>query len=285
MKFLLLFCVVASSAWADGHGPVFGYGTAILGAGDIGVGSGLMWRSGVTMVGPLISYGLTSSVQLSLSTPFHLDHGEHPVGRFTAMMPGVPEVELSSAWRFHHHLTGVGTRFESTLYTGASLTTQHLPRTDGSPLRRAPGVSIGAATGYISRRFYALAGAGFERYATVAKLDHQSSTLLGSLVFGWRPSLWNRNSSTSDLRFFWESTGERVGEAWRSAAEPAGPPHQHDEYVPLASASPGGIIYLTNSGRERCLFGPVVSIYLQQRRSPGRCTVCHLARSEWRAAR
>jgi len=214
-----------------------------------------MWRSGVSMVGPLFSYGLTSNVQLSFSAPFDVNYGEHPTGRFTAMMPGVPEAELLCAWRFQHHSTGVGTRFESTLYGGTSLSTQLPPRADGPPLRRAPGVYAGAATGHISRRYYAWAGVGFERYATVERLDHQSSTLLGSLVLGWRPPWWEKEYPKSDLRFFWESTGERDGQAWRSVAAPVGTGHD-GEVVSLPSAGPTGIITLPNSGGKGVYSGP-----------------------------
>ena len=72
-----------------------------------------MWRSGVAIVSPSFSYGVTGNVQLSVSAPFHLNHGEHPVGRFSALMPGDPEAEVLAAWRFHHSLTGIGTRNES----------------------------------------------------------------------------------------------------------------------------------------------------------------------------
>ena len=57
------------------------------------------------------------------------------MGRFTATMPGDPQAEALLAWRFHHGLTGIGTRNESTLYVGLSGTTQ-------TPLRaRRPGLS------------------------------------------------------------------------------------------------------------------------------------------------
>lgn len=229
MKHLLYaFCLSAAIAWADGHGPAFGYGTAVLGAGDTSVATAFMWRSGVTMLGPMVSYGVTGDIQLSVSSPFHLDHGEHPVGRFMGTMPGNPEVEVLGAWRFHHRLTGVGTRWESTLYLGTSVSTQLPPRTDGPPLRRAPGFYAAAATGHISRRYYVWAGGGYERYASLDGTDHQGSSLLGSFVLGWRPPLWDMDYPRPDLRFFWESTGEWNGYAWRVAPPPPGSGHSHD---------------------------------------------------------
>jgi hypothetical protein len=37
--------------------------------------------------------------------------------------------------------------------------------------------------------------------------------------------LWDKEYPKPDLRFFWESTGERIGNAWRSAEAP---PSQRD---------------------------------------------------------
>jgi hypothetical protein len=228
MKHLLgTFFLSALIAWADGHGPAFGFGTAVLGAGDVSVETQYMWRAGVSMFGPEISYGVTGNTQISFSAPFHLDHGDHPTGRFTAMMPGNPEGEVLGAWRFHHRLTGVGTRWESTLYVGTSLSTQLPPRADGPPLGRAPGFYFGAATGHISRTYYVWAGAGYEHYASTSD-DHQSDSLLGSLVFGWRPPLWDMDYPKPDLRVFWETTGESIGYAWRSTAVSSTSLHSHD---------------------------------------------------------
>lgn len=264
-QFLGAFCLSAIIVWADGHGPAFGYGTAVLGAGDASVETVLMWRSGVWMAGPQISYGLTGNVQVSVSAPFHLDHGEHPVGRFTGMMPGNPEAEALVAWRFHHSLTGVGTRFESTLYVGTSTSTQLPPRADGPPLSRAPGFYFAAATGHISRRYYFWGGAGYEHYASPSSNDHQSDSLLGSLVLGWRPPLWDMDYPKPDLRFFWESAGEWIGYAWRTTPAPAGSLHNHDVIGPLSLPprvppnplpNPSGNFNLPNSGGKGVYSGP-----------------------------
>src|SRR6202011_3350489 len=154
---LTALSVSAMRLYAVGHGPAFGYSPATLGRGDSSLDTAFMWRSGVPMIAPMFTYGVTENIQLSLSSPFHLQHGSHPVGRFTSTMPGNPETEVMAAWRFHHALTGVGTRHESTAYFGVSYATQTLPRADGPPLRRGPGVYMGAATGHISRRYYAYA--------------------------------------------------------------------------------------------------------------------------------
>jgi hypothetical protein len=232
-RLLGTFLLGAVIACADGHGPAFGFGTAVLGAGDTSVETQYMWRDGVSMLGPQITYGLTGNTQISVSAPFHLDHGEHPDGRFTAMMPGNPEVEVLAAWRFHHRLTGVGTRWESTLYMGTSISTQLPPRSDGPPLGRAPGFYLGAATGHISRKYYVWSGAGYEHYASTS-VDHQSDSLLGSLVFGWRPPFWDMDYPKPDLRVFWESTGEWIGYASRSTPVTSITLHSHDVPDPEA---------------------------------------------------
>ena len=243
----------AACLWADGHGPAFGYATTTLGAGDTSVETALMWRSGVAMIAPLVSYGATENLQFSVSAPFHLNHGDHPVGRFTAEMPGNPEAEVLAAWRFHHKLTGVGTRNESTLYMGASESTQLPPRADGPPLSRATGLYIAGATGHISRRYYIWGGAGYQRYSSRGN-DHQSNSFLSSLVVGWRP--WERDYPKPDLRFFWETTGEHIGSAWRrDIAAETGPGH-HDSSSPLPAADASGIIVLPDSGGSAVFSGP-----------------------------
>ena len=225
VAFVFLLGVLLASA--DGHGPAFGYGTALLGAGDASLGTAFSWRSGTIMGGPVTSYGITGDLQLSFSAPLDITTGEHPVGRFTSMMPGVPATEIIGAWRFHHRLTGIGTRFESTLYLGSSVTTQPLLRSDGPPLSRAPGFYAAAATGHVSRRYYFWTGAGYQDYASFNGRDHQSNSLLTSSVVGWRPPFLNGDYPKPDLRFLWESTGEVVDTAWRSAQAPPGLGHSH----------------------------------------------------------
>lgn len=255
--FISLICLCQMRVWADAHGPAFGYSTTTLGAGDFSIETAFMWRSSTTMIGPKFSYGITENFQLSVSAPFHLNHGEHPVGRFMATMPGDPQVEGLLAWRFHHGLTGVGTRNESTLYAGLSATTQQVPRTDGLPLSREPGYYVAAATGHISRTYYVWAGGGYQYYGHWgSSADQQSSSLLTSLTFGWRPHFLNREYPSPDLRFFLETTGEWVGEARRDATTPPGPPHTH--FVPALRPRPNSSdsVALPNSGGAGIFTGP-----------------------------
>jgi len=268
MRIALVSLLSAYIAYADGHGPAFGYGTALLGAGDASVGAVFSWRSGLIMGGPLTSYGITGDLQLTFSAPLDITAGEHPVGRFTGLMPGVPAAEILGAWRFHHRLTGVGTRFESTLYLGSSVTTQLLPRSDGPPLNRAPGFYAAAATGHVSRKYYFWAGAGYQDYASFNGHDHQSNSLLTSFVAGWRPPFLNGDYPKPDVRFFWESAGEMVGQAWRGAQSPLGSGHNHlarPELVlpPRQPAnplpSPAGVV-LPDSGGNGAYSGPSILV-------------------------
>jgi hypothetical protein len=249
----------ATRVMADGHGPAFGYSTATLGLGESSIETALMWRAGVAMVGPRVSFGVKPNFQLSLSGPFHLNHGDHPVGRFTSGMPGTPGVEVLGAWRFHHTLTGVGTRNESTLYIGASADTQSLPRADGRALDRKPGFYVAAATGHVSRRFYAWAGAGYQKYArwSSGDRDQQSNNLLGSVVVGWRPV--DRDYPKPDFRVFLETTAERIGRASRDELAGSGTAdtsHSHGEPTPLPAPDSNGIVRLPDSGRSGLYTGP-----------------------------
>lgn len=246
---------------ADGHGPEFGYSTTTLGAGDYSIGSSFMWRSGVPMLGPMLSYGITENLQLSASAPFHLRHGDHRTGRFSALMPGQPEVELLLAWRFYHSLTGVGTRNEATAYGGVSELTQHY--TDGVPMARQIGFYSAIAAGHVSRRYDVWAGAGYQRYENFSsnEPDHQSNTFLSSLTLGWRPWLFNNSKSKTDLRFFLETTGERVGLAYLNV--PNGTTvigHQHEQLAAADAStnepSPFTKIVLPNTGGTALFSGP-----------------------------
>jgi hypothetical protein len=235
--FLCVCCLSTIQVWADGHGPAFGYSTTTLGSGDSSIETVLMWRSGVAMLGPRFSYGVTENLQFSISAPFELNYGQHPVGRFTATMPGEPQAEALVAWRFHHAATGIGTRNESTLYMGVSGTTQTLPRTDGPPLSRQPAYYIAAATGHISRSYYLWAGGGYQLYGRFFTRDYP------------RP----------DVRFFWETTGDWVGMARRGgtvATSPVTGGHFQSAAVLASPADSSDSVVLPNSGGAGIYTGP-----------------------------
>jgi hypothetical protein len=250
----------------DAHGPAFGYTTTTLGAGDTSIETAVMKRLGTVMIGPVVAYGIRENIQLSISGPFNVNQGYHPVGRFDTSMPGVPSVECMVAWRFHEKLSGVATRTESTLFAGVSGTTQHLLRDDGRPLEREPGLFGAAAISRITRRYSLSAGAGYQYYGAwnSAKLDRESDSLLSTLAIGWRPPFFDRDYPKPDLRFFLETTGDWVGQAERDNSQPSGgggsgPPSPHiaratrDE---TTSTSQNGVVVLPNSGGNSIFSGP-----------------------------
>jgi len=259
-KFLLCaLCLSAAPAWADGHGPAFGYSTTLLGVGDSSIETSFMWRSGVAMFSPVVSYGWRENLQISISSPFNLNQNEHPVGRFTATMPGTPEVEGLLAWRFLHRSTGVASRNEATLYFGGSASTQLLPRADGPALQREPAIYAAAAAGHISRKYYVWAGAGYQHNGrwSSGDQDHQSDSMLSSLVFGWRPPFLDMDYPKPDLRFFWETTGDWIGHASRGPIVGTGPfcdPHSGCTTPPPPTST--GVTVLPNSGGTAVYTGP-----------------------------
>jgi hypothetical protein len=260
---LLALFILVPPLWGDAHGPAFGYTTTTLGAGDTSIETAVMRRLGTVMIGPVIAYGVRQNLQLSLSAPFNVNQGYHPVGRFDASMPGVPSVECMVAWRFSERLSGVATRTESTFFGGFSGTTQHLLRDDGRPLERAPGLFGAAATSRITRRYYLSAGAGYQYYGAwnSRNLDRESDSFLSDFVIGWRPPAFDRDYPKPDVRFFLETTGDWVGHAERDASQPGGggPPETHvvsarAEAAP--STSPSGVVVLPNSGSNSIYSGP-----------------------------
>jgi hypothetical protein len=218
-----------------------------------------MWRSDAVMFGPRASYGIKPNLQISFSSPFHINHGEHPTGRFTAMMPGNPEAEVLLGWRFYHASTGIGTRNEATVYAGGSALTQHVPRIDGPALRRQPGMYLALAAGRVARSYDIWAGVGYQRYGhwESGVDDHQSNTLLSSLAIGWRPSFLNKEYPRPDLRFFWETTFEDVGLAWRNRPPlTGGGGGGHGHASSRAFPPPPNLVVLRDSGGKAVFSGP-----------------------------
>lgn len=212
------------------------------------------------MLGPEFSYGIRENVQISFSAPFHLNHGDLPTGRFSALMPGDPQVEVLLGWRFYHSSTGVGTRNEATFYAGFSALTQHVPRVDGPALRRQPGLYGALAFGHVSRSYDIWVGGGYQHYAqwSSAVDDHQSDSLLSSFVVGWRPSFLNKDYPKPDLRFFWETTAEKVGLAQRDVLPTGSGGGGGHDATPPPPPPPGttGIVVLPNSGGTGVFSGP-----------------------------
>jgi len=201
----LLALTVIGPAEGSGHGPVFGLATPTLGKGGLSLDLAAMSRGGDAdgvMLRPMLSFGVTADVQLSLSAPFPLGGTPARFGRGMALMPASGDVEVLAAWRFHRQSRGVGARFESTVFVGLTL-----PALSSAPgVEARPGLIASAVTGYASRSVYAWLGGlyrgsrGDEATGDVAQ---------ASLVLGYRPARFRRDDAYGDWRGFLEVLGER----------------------------------------------------------------------------
>jgi hypothetical protein len=208
---LLAFAPVASSAAAQGHGPVFGLSTPTLRKGGWSLDAGFMGQLAgeheMVMFRPMVSYGITEAVQLSTSfpLPIYTSEGMMP-SRVATRMPGSPDVELTLGWRFHKRELGVGSRFESTTF----LTLAYPTDATRMGLQTSPGVAAALTTGYVSRTVYAWVGGMYRRYVTPIgpTADHPGDLTMYSLVLGYRPPAFQHDYPRADWRIFVEAVGE-----------------------------------------------------------------------------
>lgn len=208
---LLLGLVPVSATLAQGgHGPVFGLATPTLPEGSWNADFTVMSaaRGGRALaIRETIRYGLTRDVQLNLSVPQRLESGGAPLRtRIGTMMGGMGDAELSVFWRPHVRYPGVGKRSETTLIFSALH--RMTDRNDG--LETGPGFHAAVVTGYASRTVYAWAGGGYQRYFEKSG-DRPGDLRYMSIVFGWRPPIFQRDYPKPDWRIFVESLAEFVG--------------------------------------------------------------------------
>jgi hypothetical protein len=203
---------LSGTAVASGHGPVYGLATPTLGKGGWSLDLAVMGREGdarMAMLRPMLGYGITEDLQVSVSLPMplYVPLGARPE-RMMAMMPGNRDVELLVGWRFHRNGVAVGTRFESTAYLGLLYPTD----AERAGVRTAPGLYGAAVTGYASRTVYAWVGGLYRRYMTPsgARADHPGDLAMYSVVFGYRPSLFRKDYPHPDWRVFLEVVGEHT---------------------------------------------------------------------------
>src|SRR5436190_18820191 len=208
--FALFFCAAlfcTTPAFASGHGPVFGYATPTNSQGEWSVDLGVTGRNSEagsdTSVRAMLFYGFTPHLMWSVSAPAALSKAATTPSR---LMSG-HDFESDLSWRFHHNPSKVGTRFESTAFGGLLM-----PGADSSSrvmgqLKRAPGFTAGGATGMASRSHYLWIGGAVARYLE-RDGDRRPDVLSYSLVYGYRPPAWRKDSGW-DWRLFAEMTGER----------------------------------------------------------------------------
>lgn len=202
----LLAALSTAPAFASGHGPVFGYATPTNSQGEWSIDLGVTGRSSEagsdTSMRAMLSYGFTPHLTWSVSAPLALTQAATTP---TRMMGHDFESDLS--WRFHHNPSNVGTRFESTMFGGVLM-----PAADSNSgvmgmLKRVPGFNVGAATGMASRAHYLWIGGAFARYLE-RDGDRRPDVLSYSLVYGYRPASWRKDSGW-DWRLFAEMTSEQ----------------------------------------------------------------------------
>src|ERR1043166_7933908 len=120
LLFLMCSLYLASNAWAEGHGPLFGFATPTNSKGEWSFDSGLFGRaSGLgsqASLRELIGYGFTPHVSLFVTAPAVV--GDLQLAP-TRIQPG-DDFDATVRWRFQHRETKVGTRIESTLLAGVA---------------------------------------------------------------------------------------------------------------------------------------------------------------------
>lgn len=207
---VFLWLVGTGTASGEGHGPVFGLATPTLGregwSSDT-VAMSLTTGEGTTyMFREMIGYGITEDVQAALTFPLAppIDRLKAPPRtRVGSMMGAFGDVEGSLMWRFHRQATGIGSRFESTLFAAGSLPTED--RRGG--VKVGPSVHLAAVTGYASRTVYGWVGGGYQRYFSEGR-DRLGDLPYLSAVFGWRPPLFRHDYPKPDWRLFIEGLAE-----------------------------------------------------------------------------
>jgi hypothetical protein len=212
---LVVAVLLASSvAHAAGHGPVYGLATPTLGKGSWSLDIAVMGMDGtdgsghMLMLRPMVGYGITSDLQVSLSVPVQLYLiGQLARSRMMLMMPAEQDVELQLAWRFFRKAIGVGSRIETTGSIYADFPIQELR--EGAHIY--PGLVGALVTGYASRSWYVWGGGLYRRYLGPVgdRVDHVGDTAMYSLVVGYRPPWFqNRELPQGDWRLFAEMVGE-----------------------------------------------------------------------------
>jgi hypothetical protein len=205
------------SAFASGHGPVFGLATPTNPKGGWSLDFNLMGRGGAgsgVMFRPALGYGVTENLKVAVSGPVSFKAESFAPSRMSAFTSMSGDFEGTAIWRFHRKDTGIGSRFESAAIAGVLFPS---PQDAGGALknvRGAPGALVGGVTGVASRSHYAWGGASYQRYGS-DEGDRRPDLVFYSLAYAYRPPSW-RTDEGWDWRIFGEMTGERTGELKRS---------------------------------------------------------------------
>jgi hypothetical protein len=205
---LLFVLALPMFAVAAGHGPVFGLATPTNSQGEWSFDEGIFGRS--TSIGSqasvreLLAYGFTPHLTLSFTLPAVVGNTTLPP---TRIQPG-DDFDSTIAWRFQHHATKVGTRFESTAFAGVAAPGPQSGFKGIAHTTKAPGTMFGAVTGMASRSNYIWIGSTYTKFYE-HNADKRPDVLNYSLVYGYRPPKWRRPPDKWDWRVFGELVGER----------------------------------------------------------------------------
>jgi hypothetical protein len=202
--------LLAGTAFAADHGPVFSYATPVNSQGEFSFDTGINGRYGSRgtqlSTGSGFGYGLTPHITLSAFLPASFGSGSLPESRIISGS----EWSAGASWRFLHSVTSVGKRIESTASLGVVVPGPQQDSGVLATLHRAPGVAATLATGFASRSQYLWAGGGYTRFAEVSG-DRRPDTISWSAVYGYRPTRLRRGYDQWDYRGFAELTGEHTG--------------------------------------------------------------------------
>lgn len=205
---LLVVLGLPLSAFASGHGPVFGLATPTNSQGEWSFDTGLFGRNGndssQASIRGLIGYGFTPHLTLSFTLPAVVESGILPP---TRIQPG-DDFESTLAWRFQHLATKVGTRFESTAFAGLVVPGPQSGYPRVAHTTNLPGLMFGAVTGMASRSHYLWLGSTYTKFFEHDG-DKRPDVFDYSLVYGYRPPKWRRPPDKWDWRLFGELVGER----------------------------------------------------------------------------
>jgi hypothetical protein len=205
---LLVVLGLRSLAIASGHGPVFGLATPTNSQGEWSFDEGVFGRSSSlgsqASVRTLIAYGFTPHLTLSFTLPAVVGDTLLPP---TRIQPG-GDFDSTVAWRFQHRATKVGTRFESTAFSGLAIPGPQSGFKGIAHTSNVPGTMFGLVSGMASRSHYVWLGGTYTKF-----YEHNGAkrpdVLDYSLVYGYRPEKWRRPPDKWDWRLFGELVGER----------------------------------------------------------------------------
>lgn len=217
------FLVLAGgSAYAAGHGPVFGVATPTLGRGGWSVDQAWTIRTGdhdqrQQMLKTMLSFGLTENLQLSGSFPLAMGDGNLAMARMMSAMSSDRELEGLAAYRFQKRPVGIGGRQESTFYVGGTAPLEG----HRNGVAVSPSAEAGISTGYASRAHYVWVGGAVQHFFERDEQRLGGSRLL-TVVYGYRPPALRTDAGRPDLRFFVEMTAEDRGAPTGAGLPPSG---------------------------------------------------------------